>query len=358
MLEYVNCISKTNSYRLLKLRDNAVPTLFHDLPKYLSTKSNLERTDPAKRQKLTAERHEKLVHEFLSSDLINDFDDFVKSYAKYIQSSQWKCEVRENEFIAYIINFTELPKVTSCIKINSDMRVTVIKNDFYVTAVDLSWLFSNNLKLTRWSQFENLLSRYAVNSQNVKNFTLYSLKETMISHFQKIIQFIEEEDDHNHQEVGEVLRFLQEQFTLAFQPKNARRYSVKMVVNSFMIYIMSPAAYDALRMNCLLVLPHVNYLSELTRASCISVENKSHNEHFLKTKCSSLQDREKHVALQLDEIYVKKKIDYKNGKLYGYAENSDASERTPEAAKTVLGFLISSVFGNFKEVAALIPVSN
>jgi len=53
-------------------------------------------------------------------------------------------------------------------------------------------------------------------------------------------------------------------------------------------------------------------------------------------------------VLQIDEIYVKEKIDYKNGKIYGYAENIPEVE----AAKTVAAFLISSAFGKFKEISA------
>lgn len=56
--------------------------------------------------------------------------------------------------------------------------------------------------------------------------------------------------------------------------------------------------------------------------------------------------------LQIDEIYVKKKVDYKNGKLYGFAENDTGTE----AARTIVGVLISSAFGNFKDVVSLTPV--
>ena len=58
--------------------------------------------------------------------------------------------------------------------------------------------------------------------------------------------------------------------------------------------------------------------------------------------------------LQVDEIYVKKKIDYKNGKLYGGAQYS----KEVEAARTIAGVLISSAFGSFEEVVSLTPVNN
>lgn len=345
------------------LMPNAVPTIFKELPKYLSSTSVTERSDPAKRMKLVAERHEKAVNDFMLKDIISHFDDFVKLFTNYLEKTSWKFEVHPDDVIVYLIDFTEMPKVTVSVKVDRHMNVTVFKNEFHVSVLDLKWLFNiqdGRVKLERWSQFQNLLSRYSANSVNTssQNVSLNTLKEAIISHFENIIRLLEDAEDDTGEETKQKLTFLAEQFTLAFENKKARRYSSKMIVNAFLIYLQSPAAYQALKANCLLTLPHVNYLTQLTRKCEVSVDNQNHNEHFLKMKCRSLPEREKFITLQLDEIYVKKKIDYKCGKLYGYAENeNEVTVAEPQAAKTILAFLIASSFGHLKEVAALRPVN-
>jgi len=143
------------------------------------------------------------------------------------------------------------------------------------------------------------------------------------------------------------LCFLEEQFQLACcEEKTARRYSPQMMVHAFMIRMLSPACYDGLRSN-------FYRLIQLTQSFGASVEDIRNNKHFLKVKSQTLQEREKFVVMQIDEIYVKQKIDYKNGKIYGYAENSI----NIDAARTIYAVFASSAFSNFKEVVALKPVN-
>jgi len=126
------------------------------------------------------------------------------------------------------------------------------------------------------------------------------------------------------------------------------------MINAFLLHMASPSCYKTLRTNHFLTLPHESRLCQLTRSFGVSVDDAQKNKHFLKLKCNTSEEREKYVVLQIDEIYVKEKIDYKNGKIYGYAENIPEVE----AAKTVAAFLISSAFGKFKEIAALRPVKD
>ena len=65
-----------------------------------------------------------------------------------------------------------------------------------------------------------------------------------------------------------------------------------------------------------------------------------------------MNEREKYATLQLGEIYVNPKSEYKAGKIIGNAENNVTSEE-----KTVEAFLIFSFFGKFKETF-LYPVKN
>ena len=144
------------------LSSNAVPTIFPNLPQYLSSSSGAERTNPEKRRKLVLEHHEKAVDEFLSSDIILNFEKLLGSYTKYVNSLKWKFEINDT-FVAYLTDLTEFPRIPVCIKIDSNLQVLVYQNGYRVPPSDLSWLglIGYNCQLTRWSHFENLLNRYA-----------------------------------------------------------------------------------------------------------------------------------------------------------------------------------------------------
>lgn len=75
----------------------------------------------------------------------------------------------------------------------------------------------------------------------------------------------------------------------------------------FRIHILSPACYDGLKNNSLLTIPHENRLIQLTR-SLSAPDDACSNKHFLQIRCDTLQEIEKHVVLQLDEIYIKRKM--------------------------------------------------
>ena len=62
------------------LMKDAVPTIFPNVPNYLSCSAPVEREPPEKRRKQFEERHEKAVEQFLASDMISDFKAFVNSY--------------------------------------------------------------------------------------------------------------------------------------------------------------------------------------------------------------------------------------------------------------------------------------
>ena len=59
------------------------------------------------------------------------------------------------------------------------------------------------------------------------------------------------------------------------------------------------------------------------------------------------------VKLLLHEIHVKQSVNYKGGKIYGYAQNGEGLH----PAKSVQAFMLTSNKSNFQEIVALHPVS-
>lgn len=169
----------------------------------------------------------------------------------------------------------------------------------------------------------------------------------MLMIFQKKINDIESEDF----EYKNSLSVVTDQLELMMSKK--RVYSNNFILNSFFIYSYSKSVYNLIRSNNILILPNPIVLQRLSSFQNIGVKDDDSNLNYLKLVLSKLSEKEKNVNLQIDEIYTKKQLSYIAKCLYGFAENRDG-----ELAKTVLGFMINSVYGHMKEIVSLIPVSN
>jgi hypothetical protein len=114
------------------------------------------------------------------------------------------------------------------------------------------------------------------------------------------------QDDDSEEKISRIY-FLSEQFSLIF--KEQKRYSSKVIITAFLIFMQSKKCYETLRSNNFLILPHPKYIQQLTGSLNISPENVSENKHFLKSIGAKLnKDSDRWVVLQLDEIYVKESV--------------------------------------------------
>ncbi|CAH1971001.1 unnamed protein product [Acanthoscelides obtectus] len=65
-----------------KLNQNAVPSKFCNLPKYLSLETKAKRTDPEKRREAIIQRQEEGIENFLKTDIISSFSDLKENFEK------------------------------------------------------------------------------------------------------------------------------------------------------------------------------------------------------------------------------------------------------------------------------------
>ena len=103
-----------------------------------------------------------------------------------------------------------------------------------------------------------------------------------------------------------------------------------------------------------LILPHPGSLRKLSTVFNVNpgVEGVEHAK-YLKYRASQLTEKQRYVVLQLDEIHVNASLAFKSGCITGAAVNAEQT-----LAHSVQGFMISSMFGNAKEVVALCPVKD
>ena len=104
----------------------------------------------------------------------------------------------------------------------------------------------------------------------------------------------------------------------------------------------------------MLTIPAPKYLDRLTSAfkvegGTVTGDVPATTKAYLKTRFSTLNQREKTVNLMVDEVYTSRRVEYSAGKFYGY-ENQTVT-------KTILGFMIKSVGGSFHEMITLVPIA-
>lgn len=342
--------------RCPRLAVDAVPTIFPNLPAYLSKQAPPERKTPDERRTEMLNRHAKAVQDFLEADNIASFSDFMKGYRDRLKSNlTWESKVVESGLWFYTLNSdcellceTGL-QILCSIKVSTSLSVKVTVGGIEIPAHDLNWLFSPDLKLGKWSQFDNLLTRYKETSiQPIKSSDTisYLLDQSKLC-LQKTYDLSLSED--NNLVDSKKLKIIIDQIKLLSLVKV--KYDPTTIVFSFMIYSQSPVAYNFIRNY--LTLPHKRYLQQISSSLKIGSDGgKSNTINYLSHVSKSLSQREKIVSLLIDEIYVNSTLSFKSQNLVGLAENNPN-----ELAKTVLSFMISSPFGKFKEIVRLLPVS-
>lgn len=146
------------------------------------------------------------------------------------------------------------------------------------------------------------------------------------------------------------IEFLEEQIGLLLT--EAPRYSSRMLVWACTLSFTNTAGYTALRNSNVLTLPNKRYLDTFKiKLGCDNSGISEKHYAYLSKKKSCLNDNELFVNLLLDEVYVKRDVTYKAGKIKGMVVKKSG----PEAEETVQTFMISSIMSNYKDVVGLFP---
>ena len=84
--------------------------------------------------------------------------------------------------------------------------------------------------------------------------------------------------------------------------------------------------------------------ASVDRFSAVKVDKT----YFLK-RTSDLSEMDRHVVLQIDEIYTAQRVEYTGGNIVGLSENGSV-------AKTGLNFMVTSLSSHYEDVIMLIPM--
>jgi len=126
---------------------------------------------------------------------------------------------------------------------------------------------------------------------------------------------------------------------------NTSKYSLSVIIRAFEYFATSRTLYKKLRDD--FKLPSIRTLTRIT-----SRVSKSDDNLFLKQVFDNLSDSQRTCIILHDEVYVKKMLLYHGGAVFGKALDDPDS-----LAKTVLGVMITCMFGGPKFLVKMLPVN-
>lgn len=283
-----------------------------------------------------------------NEDLIRDFQNLKTKYSSHISQIGWLTTVSEHCITFYKVKMKADKSLIVQINVTVDNDLCVksfsenelIENSFYVD------ILPPHRHVTLFSQLQQILVRCDSDIKPVKQDEVLKYMRQALSNITAAIYLIENDDEF---EYTNCVKFIQDQ--LVQLTSNRRKYATNTFLNAFTVFLQSSKTYDLIRDSKMLILPNPVHLRRISNYQDLNPNNKSSNLNYIKKVVANLQEREKYVIIQIDEIYSNPSVNFWH-ELTGFADNKD------EVATTVLGVVVSSCFGRMKEIVNLIPLKD
>jgi len=295
------------------LTEDAYPTIFEGLPSYLSTPMAPKRADPKRRTLRLEDRNAEVFQQWTDADAITDYDLFVNAAQNRLNdylspNGSWIYFV--GTAACYLYKLDEeapIPGLSVCLTVRKDLTFAMFLSDKEVPSKQLSWIFGELFVIGRWSQLENIFSHYQSSAQRVGLITVVDVVadiNQVCSVLDCVIERVNDEGCSTDVNISSV-SFCVEQLRLACLSANRRRYSSDLLRFAFLLFTRSSACYRILYSCGSVILPHVNTLRRVSTLLNVSPGTDTVDQRkYLKLRSSQLDERQRYVSLQLDEIHV------------------------------------------------------
>ena len=339
----------TSSNHKPRLKTNAVPRIYADLPSYLSLKAPKERPDSATsttrelRQKQDIERKER---EKLAQDSFSTLADLASGLSKiqlpedvgtmiFAKSVMFAKITARQEHLAQSFVFY--------LVIEEDLSFSCALHGNLIPYQTLSHISGNIV--TSFNAVSNILAFIQSMSIDEEETTVRSekIKLCILSFTESLSRFYVQDE-----ECARKLSFLLEQLNLVFTSPHQRRYSKHLLILATLWKTTSRSLYNCILQDKVLTLPSTRRLSQLTEAISIDTGMSNSSLAYLAARFSKLREDEKMVTLMIDEVYSAQRVEYSNGKFSGTIGDVPS--------KTILCFMISSAKSKYKDMVSLCPI--
>ncbi|KAG1670927.1 SRSF protein kinase 2 [Nymphon striatum] len=327
-----------------RLMDKAIPTMFPNCPSYMSHENMLPRSKNATSENRVKESNNQLtnsISQMFEADVIQNIDEILRKLeSEESIPAGFNWVVKNGDLLLLYIEATSVPvRLLGCIAITSNLDVTITVNEELVDTKLFNGVLGVDMKANSFSAVLNLMA--------CAKSEIEKLDNNYDQHIhRKSLQFIEEYASVCDDEVRSKVKFFAEQINLVNKPKAARRYAPETLIMCYLLYCASPSGYKELRKQNFLTIPSERTLQTITD----KVGNISEFS-YLNAGVSKLKQYEKNVILIIDEIYSAKRTEYSaaKGQIFGVTDDG-------EVAQTLLGFMISSIAGPYRDMVSLFPM--
>ncbi|XP_040575184.1 uncharacterized protein [Lepeophtheirus salmonis] len=328
-----------------KLKSDAIPTIFPDIPKHLQKKTFPERkttlatSDSRLKQEIL--RHDSQMEQLSKEDKIENLTDIKKKLSK----SNLPKGINENSNEDYII-LSELstqdlvPTILYGLKVNSDLTYSIFSKGLPLPIIEIKHICSSK-HLSRFSDVNKILSYLKNRSDESKQ----------ASNIKYAIELLEEslyqQDFYSQNHLG----FLIEQLHLHSVSAKGRRYSPEFLGISTLWHNTSPALYNQIRESGMIYMPTESRIRRITNVFSVQGGVPGSTMDYLKSRVESLSEKDKLVSIIIEEVYSSQRVEFSGGNFFGCDSNGNYS-------KTILCFMVKSVLGNYSDMVAMVPITN
>ena len=331
-----------------KLKPGAIPSIFPNLPHYLSKAMPKERKTSAtasKRWEKEEEVLQKKIEDFTIADQLQSFQALDENISEIcLPGGVSVVKTTEGfQFISLAVAKAMHCKINFCLNVFHDLTYDIWVNEELISQSEVHHITGNNSSLLTISSVGNLVAFAKSRHESGRTVTEMTL-DVIIDKFEDSIDKIADIEEEHTKRLG----FLLEQLKLLTMKQP--RYSPELLACSAMWNTSSPSLYKQIQQENILSLPTPRYISKLSRGVSTGLGLSSATEAYLKRRFKTLKQREQYVVLMIDEIYCNQKLEYSCGKFFGHTDTG--------MPKTLLSFMIKSVAGNYSDMVAMWPISS
>ena len=328
------------------LKESAVPSIFPNAPKYLSTTSGGPRetvsATASSRQEQEARRLQELEQSFYAADDITSLthvEIMDRLKAETAAPGGYTFNIVDSVLLIYWLQVSDnVPSVKACITLQDNSKIAVSLDGKLLPSSQFADLINGPVQ--RLSQLVNVMARVKAWIEDVQSRMSIHMA---INCLESGLDNLEDSQSDEYRKIS----FIIEQLRLLLKQKQGRHYSPQLTVMAYRLNAASAAAYNLLQDENILCLPSKSTLTKITRR--LNSNSGLDNSAYLKLRVSKLNEFDRHVILMIDEIYIAKRVEYCGGELQGLTADGSV-------ATTLLCFMVKSLTSKYTDIVAMYPV--
>lgn len=350
--DFIRVRKDTNTRRLrslssgltkIYLKKTAIPSVFPNLPSYLSSPPAPQREEAptsTKRLEMENQRIEENIQQMESDDCVENLSNLKDMFHA--------CEKKPGHFAIYPSDDERRLLFTNGALIDSEF----VMRSYVIVHSDLNFVaFKNGVRCEEQEYQSHMqFSRQVLKFSDFLNLLAFLNSDVTMCPIRYAVSLLEdylqnmEEDEINARK----LSFITEQLSLILKKPQNRRYSKNMILTAIILQSHSTACYESLLKADILTLPSVSSIRRICHG--FQTETSQQMKSYLMSRRKNLNEFESTVVLIFDEMYVFETIDYSSNAFYGLATNKNAP------ASTILTFMVKSLAGKYCDVVGMFPI--